>query len=222
MCGRFTLNTTPELIESYFELDHPAPNFLPSWNIAPNSHVPIIWQMPDDGRACSFMHWGLVPHWAKTTSSKYKMMNAKAETLSEKPAFRDAYKKRRCLIPATGFYEWHATAQGKQPYYIGLKDQGLFAFAGLWEYWEGEQTLNSFTIITTVANSLLADIHERMPVIINRSDYQKWLDPTNHSDKQLNSLLMPNESVALHKHPVSSEVNNPRHDKSTLINAVSP
>lgn len=222
MSGRFILDTKPELIEYYFELDHPAPNFQPSYNIPPNSDIPVVWQMPNDGRACSLMHWGLIPHWAKTTTSKYKTINAKAETLSDKPSFRDAYKKRRCLIPSNGFYEWHATVHGKQPYYIGMQDHSLFAFAGLWEYWEGERTINSFTIITTVANKLISAIHERMPVIIDKTDFDIWLDPANQDTEQLNSLLMPNETASLQMYPVSSEVNNPRHDKAELLKPINP
>lgn len=220
MCGRFTLDTTPQLVEYYFELANPAPVFQASYNIPPNSNVPVIWQMPDDGRVCSLMHWGLIPHWAKTTTSKYKMINAKAETLTEKPAFRLAYQQRRCLIPTTGFYEWHATAHGKQPYFIGMEDKGLFAFAGLWEYWEGTQTINSFTIITTVANKLIADIHERMPVIIDKSDFDTWLDPANQDIALLNNLLIPGEIAALRMYPVSTEVNNPRHDAAALMKPV--
>lgn len=217
MCGRFILDTTPELIDFYFELDNPAPEFKPSWNIPPNSDIPVVWQMPGDGRACSLMHWGLIPHWAKTTTSKFKMINAKAETLNEKPAFRDAYKKRRCLIPTTGFYEWHATAKGKQPYFIGMQDKSLFAFAGLWEYWEGHETIHSFTIITTVANKLIADIHERMPVIVDKENFSTWLDPANQDTRSLDSLLIPGESALMEKYPVSPEVNNPRHDSAELI-----
>lgn len=222
MCGRFILDTQPELIEYYFELEHTAPAFQASYNIPPNSHVPVVWQLPDDGRVCSLMHWGLIPHWAKTTTSKYKMINAKAETLSEKPAFRLAYQQRRCLIPTNGFYEWHATAHGKQPYYIGMQDHSLFAFAGLWEYWEGDQTINSFTIITTVANKLIADIHERMPVIIDKSNFETWLDPSSQDTELLNSLLIPNDQALLQMYPVSPEVNNPRHDSADLIRPINP
>ena len=217
MCGRFILDANPELIETYFELDHPAPPFQTSYNIPPASDVPVVWQMPDDGRACSIMHWGLIPHWAKTSTSKYKMINAKAETLAEKPAFKKAYQQRRCLIPTTGFYEWHATAQGKQPYFIGLKDHGLFAFAGLWEYWEGEHTINSFTIITTVANHQLAEIHERMPVIIEPENFSRWLNPENQDTDKLNALLLPTETGNFQLYPVGTEVNNPRHDIPDLI-----
>ena len=148
------------------------------------------------------------------------MINAKAETLAEKPAFRLAYQHRRCLIPTSGFYEWHATAHGKQPYYVGMQDHGLFAFAGLWEYWEGEQIINSFTLITTVANKLIADIHERMPVIIDKADFKTWLDPDNHDIGALNALLIPNEISSLQMYPVSTEVNNPHHDKVDLIKPV--
>lgn len=217
MCGRYTLATDPENIESWFELEQAAPAFQVSYNIPPASDVPVIWQKPGDGLACTIMHWGLIPHWAKTTTSKYKMINAKAETLAEKPAFRDAYRKRRCLIPTTGFYEWHATAQGKQPYYIGKPDHALFAFAGLWEYWEGEKTINSFTIITTVANKMVSSIHERMPVIIGKDYYREWLDSTNHEIGSLDKFLIPEDWSGLAMYPVSTEVNNPRHDNPGLL-----
>ena len=216
MCGRYTLAAGPQYIAEYFHIDGPLPDFRPSWNITPGGDVPVICELPDYGRNCSLMHWGLIPHWAKEPESKYKMINAKAETLSQRPAYRDAYKRRRCLIPASGFYEWHTTTQGKQPYYIHRKNDGLLAFAGLWEYWEGEHTINSCTIITTDANPLLQSIHARMPVILAEQDHTIWLDPQNTNTYSLASLLRPCETELLDMYRVSTAVNNPAHDDPAL------
>jgi putative SOS response-associated peptidase YedK len=220
MCGRYTLAAGPEYIADYFHIDGPIPEFLPSWNITPGGDIPVICQAPDDGRTCSLMHWGLIPHWAKAPDSKYKMINAKAETLSQRPAYRDAYKHRRCLIPANGFYEWHTTAQGKQPYYIHRKDDGLLAFAGLWEYWEREHIINSCTIITTTANPLIRSIHDRMPVILNQENYDSWLDPHNTDTSSLVNLLGPCDNNLLDSYRISTAVNNPAHDTQTLIDRI--
>ncbi|MDH5181481.1 MAG: SOS response-associated peptidase, partial [Gammaproteobacteria bacterium] len=138
-------------------------------------------------------------------------------SLRDKPAYRDAFRKRRCLIPTTGFYEWHETAHGKQPYFIGGREKQLFAFAGLWEYWEGEHTLNSFTIVTTIANKMIASIHERMPVILAPADYQRWLEVENQTEDELDDLLMPVDLDWLELYPVDTAVNSPRHDSADLL-----
>lgn len=220
MCGRFTLAAGPEYIAEYFQIDGPIPEFQSCWNITPGGDIPVICQAPDDGRTCSLMHWGLIPHWAKTRNAKYKMINAKAETLSTRPAYRDAYKHRRCLIPASGFYEWHIETNGKQPYYVHRKDDGLLAFAGLWEYWEGEHIINSCTIITTEANSLIQSIHDRMPVIIEQNNYDKWLNPHNTDMNQLVKLLSPGDVPLLEYYRISTAVNNPAHDNQALIDRI--
>lgn len=220
MCGRFTLAVGPEYIAEYFQIDGPIPEFQSCWNITPGGDIPVICQAPDDGRTCSLMHWGLIPHWAKTRNAKYKMINAKAETLSTRPAYRDAYKHRRCLIPASGFYEWHIETNGKQPYYVHRKDDGLLAFAGLWEYWEGEHIINSCTIITTEANSLIQSIHDRMPVIIEQNNYDKWLNPHNTDMNQLVKLLSPGDVPLLEYYRISTAVNNPAHDNQALIDRI--
>jgi putative SOS response-associated peptidase YedK len=220
MCGRYTLAAGPEFIADYFQVDGPIPEFQPSWNITPGGDIPVICQAPEDGRTCSLMHWGLIPHWAKEPDSKYKMINAKAETLSQRPAYRDAYKHRRCLIPANGFYEWQATAQGKQPYYIHRKDDSLLAFAGLWEYWEKEHIINSCTIITTTANSSIQSIHERMPVIIARENFNAWLDPHNTDTNSLTEFLAPCDNKLLEPYRISTAVNNPAHDKPELLDRI--
>lgn len=216
MCGRYTLAAGPQFIAEYFHIDGPIPDFQPSWNITPGGNIPVICEVPGNGRSCSLMHWGLIPHWTKEPESKYKMINAKAETLSQRPAYRDAYKHRRCLIPASGFYEWETTAQGKQPYYIHCKDDGLLAFAGLWEYWEGEHIINSCTIITTDANLLLQTIHKRMPVILTERDHAIWLDPQNTNTDRLAPLVRPCETELLEMYRVSTAVNNPTHDGPAL------
>ena len=220
MCGRYTLAAGPEFIADYFQVDGPIPEFQPSWNITPGGDIPVICQAPEDGRTCSLMHWGLIPHWAKEPDSKYKMINAKAETLSQRPAYRDAYKHRRCLIPANGFYEWQTTANGKQPYYIHHKDDSLLAFAGLWEYWEKEHIINSCTIITTTANSLIQSIHERMPVIITQDNFDAWLDPHNTDTSKLTDLLTRCDNKLLEPYRVSTAVNNPAHDKPELLDKI--
>jgi putative SOS response-associated peptidase YedK len=216
MCGRYTLAAGPEFIAEYFQIDGPIPEFQPSWNITPGGDIPVICELPGNGRSCSLMHWGLIPHWAKEPDSKYKMINAKAETLRQRPAYRDAYKHRRCLIPANGFYEWQATPQGKQPYYIHRRDEGLLAFAGLWEYWEGEHLINSCTIITTRANPLLQTIHDRMPVILTEPDYATWLNSGNADPNLVDPLVRPCDSELLDMYPVSTAVNNPAHDGPEL------
>ncbi len=217
MCGRYTIAAGAEFIGPYFDIEGPLPEFHPSYNVTPGSDAPVIWQAPADGRACSLMHWGLIPHWAKEPSSKYKMINAKAETLAERPAYRSAYKHRRCLIPTSGFYEWHSEAHGKQPYFIRMKQAPLFAFAGLWEYWEGEHTINSFTIITTPANELVGKIHERMPAIMLAENYNTWLDPNFGDESVLQELLQPVDSALLQMYAVSTAVNNPINDSADLI-----
>lgn len=220
MCGRYTLAAGPQFIAEYFHIDGPIPDFRPSWNITPGGDIPVICELPDNGRSCSLMHWGLIPHWAKQPESKYKMINAKAETLSQRPAYRDAYKHRRCLIPASGFYEWQTTTHGKQPYYIHRKDDGLLAFAGLWEYWESEHIINSCTIITTDANPLLQSIHDRMPVILAEQDHATWLDHRNTNLHGLASLVRPCETDMLDMYCVSAAVNNPAHDGPALTERI--
>ena len=220
MCGRFTLAAGPEFIADYFHIDGPIPEFQPSWNITPGVDIPVICELPGNERTCSLMHWGLIPHWAKEPDSKYKMINAKAETLNQRPAYRDAYKHRRCLIPANGFYEWQATPQGKQPYYIHRKDGGLLAFAGLWEYWEGEHIINSCSIITTEANPLLQAIHDRMPVILTEPKHAVWLDPRNTDTHMLDPLVLHCDSGLLDMYRVSTAVNNPAHDGPTLTDRI--
>lgn len=216
MCGRFTLSYDAKYVEEYFDASNGV-NIHTSYNIAPSQELPVVWQTEQGERSIRLMHWGLIPHWSKQPTSKYKMFNARADTLLQKPAYRDAYKKRRCLIPADGFYEWHTHNGKKYPYYIQMNEHRLFAFAGLWEYWQGEKTLYSCTIITTESNQLLRGIHERMPVILHTKDYDSWLSPDNHDTDTLATLLRPYADTDLSMHPVSTAVNNPANNHNGLI-----
>ena len=163
-------------------------------------------------------HWGLIPSWAKDPAIGNKMINARAETVSEKPSFRSAFKKRRCLILADGFYEWQKTDDGKQPYHIKMEDDSPFAFAGLWEAWDkyGEE-IRSGTIITTDANDLMNEIHHRMPVILHPEDYGLWLDPDFDEKEALTSLLKPYPSDAMEAYPVSRRVNKPANNEPSVL-----
>ena len=214
MCGRFNLKLTPaELLEIFAlirEFDFP-----PRYNIAPTQSVVTI-RKSGIFREATAMHWGLIPSWAKDPSIGNRMINARAETIAEKPSFRNAFKKQRCLIPATGFYEWKKTGgKTKQPYHIGMNDGEPFAFAGLWESWQGgeQKTIESCTIITTEANRLLSDIHDRMPVILSEEDYDTWLDPKLKDAETLQELLNPLDPEAMRVYPVSTLVNSPRNDR---------
>lgn len=217
MCGRYTLAAKRRQIMEHFAIEARLPEFAPSYNISPAQSIPVVWQLAEAGRQLSLMHWGLIPHWLKTPESRFRMINARAETLAARPAYRDAFRHRRCLIPADGFYEWQAGATGKRPYYFCLPDHGLFAFAGLWEYWEGEHGIYSCTLVTTRANAALAPIHDRMPVIIPRERYAEWLDPGGTDVRQLQALLQPAPDALLQAYPVGVEVNRPDHDSPELI-----
>ncbi|MCZ6603891.1 MAG: SOS response-associated peptidase, partial [Alphaproteobacteria bacterium] len=195
MCGRYTLTTPSQAIVDLFALD-PGPNLAPRYNIAPTQAVFAVRLDPSGGREAAQLRWGLVPSWAKDPQIGNRMINARAETVREKPSFRSAFKGRRCLIAADGFYEWQkqkpGTKGGKQPYWITLADRGPFAFAGLWEHWTDGQgsKLETCTIVTCPANDLVAPIHPRMPVILGPQDHAQWLDPETAPDAAA-SLLRP-------------------------------
>ena len=169
------------------------------------------------------LRWGLIPSWAKDPKIGNQCINAKAETVSEKPSFRSAFKKRRCLVIATGFYEWQVQEHAKQPMWIGRRDKRPFAFAGLWEHWQPAEgdVIESCTIITTEPNELMSPIHNRMPVILVPASYDQWLDPTFQHIEPLNALLRPYPSEELTAYPVSTLVNNPRHDVPQCLEPVS-
>ncbi|MFQ5407986.1 MAG: SOS response-associated peptidase [Anaerolineales bacterium] len=224
MCGRFVLAIDPaELQEAFAGVEMPPPEALqPRYNIAPTQPVAVI---PNDGQhRLDFYVWGLIPSWAKDPKIGNRMINARAETLAEKPSFRAAYKRRRCLIPASGFYEWRRAPGGKTktPMYIGLRSGAPFALAGLWESWwspEGDQVL-SCTIITTSPNELLAPIHNRMPVILPAAGHDLWLDPGELAADRLQGLLQPYPADEMRAYAVSTAVNNPRNDTPECIQPI--
>lgn len=218
MCGRFTLTVDPaDLQEAFPEYTFPEP-YAPRFNIAPTQPVLAI---PNEGSSADFFLWGLIPSWAKDPSIGARLINARAETLAEKPSFRAAFKYRRCLIPADGFYEWKAEPgeKRKTPYFIHMQDGKPFAFAGLWETWnspDGGQ-LRSCTIITTEPNVLMARLHQRMPVILHPRDYAQWLDPAPIQPSGLLPLLQPFPAEKMTAHPVSTLVNSPANDLAECI-----
>src|SRR5271157_236442 len=179
MCGRYRLSRRKQMIQEYFDTVDEV-DWEPRYNIAPMQSVGVIRQDPaKPERHFSLARWGLIPFWAKDASIGYKMINARSETVASKPAFREAFKSRRCLIPADSFYEWKRAGKTKQPFSFGLVDGSLFAFAGLWDRWKDAsgQVVGSCSILTTTPNTLLADVHDRMPVILRAEDYDQWLDP---------------------------------------------
>ena len=179
MCGRFTLSQSAEAIASVFQLNQ-VPTLEPRYNIAPTQPVATVLQTSAHERQFQLLRWGLIPAWAKDATMGSRLINARAETVAEKPSFRSAFRHRRCLVIADGFYEWRRQDGKKQPFYFRMKNQQPFAFAGLWEHWQDPkgEAIDSCTILTTEANELLQQIHERMPVILNPKDYDLWLDPT--------------------------------------------
>ena len=220
MCGRFTLTADPaDLQEAFYWVDFGNANFSPRYNIAPSQGVPVVTNSGEN--KLDFFTWGLVPFWAKDPKIGFRMINARSETLSEKPSFRNAYKHRRCLILADGFCEWQKVPDQKTkiPTYIRLQDGVPFAFAGLWENWQspdGSQILST-TIITTRPNDLLKPIHNRMPVILPSEAYEPWLTPGEVDTETLDPLLRPYDPDLMEVFPVSRFVNNPRNDTAECV-----
>lgn len=219
MCGRFTLTVDPaELKEEFQKFSFPS-RFTPRFNIAPTQPVLAI---PNDGRnKAGFYVWGLIPAWAKEPAIGNRLINARGETLAEKPSFRGSYKYKRCLIPADGFYEWKAApgTKTKTPYFIHMQDRRPFAFAGLWDEWTGADgsQIQSCTIITTGPNELMANIHDRMPVILDPADYDRWLDPSPQTPESLQPLIRPFPAESMSAYPVSTMVNRPEVDRAELV-----
>ncbi len=225
MCGRFVSTAPPDEIARYFDVDVlPEEVLEPSYNVAPTNDVYVVFEA-GGLRRLEAMHWGLVPFWAKDVKIGNRMINARSETLAERNAFRHAFRKRRCLIPADGFYEWRARSgeRRKQPFYIHQADDGLLAFAGLWETWRPEEDaperLLSCTIITGPPNAKVAVLHDRMPVILPSSTWSTWLDPDRDA-KDVCGLLLPASPELIELHAVGLEVNNPRNKGARLIEAV--
>ncbi len=222
MCGRYTLSQQPETLAQTFALNT-VPELEPRYNIAPTQKVAVVLQTTDtDSRQLQRLRWGLIPSWAKDLSIGAKLINARSETVAEKPSFRSAFKHRRCLIVADGFYEWQRQERKKQPFYFRLQDGQPFAFAGLWERWkspEGEE-ITSCTILTTQANELLQPIHDRMPVILQPSYYNLWLDPHSPSPEPLQQILNPYPTDAMTAYPVSTLVNSTANERPECINSL--
>ena len=215
MCGRFVITSPTEAIRDLFGLVD-APDLTARYNVAPTQAVPAIRLQPGSGaRSLVHLRWGLIPHWAKEAGIGNRLINARAESVAQKPAFRDAFRRRRCLLIADGFYEWKAEGRRKQPYLIRLKGGGPFAFAGLWSSWQPPDgdCVESCTLITSEPNALCATIHDRMPVIVPPSSYGDWLDPERDP---AGALLQPHDSDAMEAWPVSPRVGNPRHDDPDL------
>lgn len=214
MCGRFTLHTPADTVAELFDLSE-VPEWTPRYNLAPTQQVPTV---RADGaehkRKFHALTWGLIPSWARDPKMGARMINARAETVHEKPTFRTAFRQRRCLILADGFYEWKRLERGKQPHFISMQDGRPFALAGLWEHWErpGEPPIDSCTIITTEPNELLAPIHDRMPVILDESAYDEWMDPDLRDVKRLGELLRPFPPTRMMAYPISKLVNSPSND----------
>lgn len=222
MCGRFTI-TLPldELIIRYLILENRLAKFAPNYNVAPMQFIPAVISGMQ-GNRLGELRWGLVPSWAKEDKIGGSMINARAESLTEKPAFRKLLTSRRCLIPADGFYEWQQRASGKQPYRIVMKDGGLFSFAGLYDIWSDPQgnKLATCTIITTEPNSLMAEIHTRMPAILRPEHEAEWLARNNADPPSLLQLLQPFESAKMRAYPVSPAVGNVRNNTRELLEEV--
>jgi putative SOS response-associated peptidase YedK len=221
MCGRFTLRVAASVIaEQFAVLDMPP--FAARFNIATTQLVPVVRMRPDQGepwRELVWLRWGLIPSWATDPAIGGRLINARAETAATKPAFRAALRRRRCLVVADGFYEWQRSGRAKQPYFIHLRDDRPFAFAGLWDAWEGpdQALLETCTLLTTEANPIVRPIHDRMPVILPAESHTAWIDPTIEEPKRLTSLLVPYPADQMVAYPVGTLVNSPRHEAADCI-----
>ncbi len=219
MCGRFTLSTSPQTLQRMFELPE-APNLPARFNIAPSEAIAAIrLPKPNAQRELALLRWGLIPAWAKAPDTGAKMINARSETAATSPAFRAAFRRRRCLVPADGFFEWQKLDRRKQPFYMRMQDGQPFAFAGLWEHWQGKdgQVIDTCTILTTDPSDLLRPIHDRMPVILDPAAYTLWLDPSVQDPERLRPLLRPYPVDRMEAYPVSQLVNSPVNDLPDCI-----
>jgi putative SOS response-associated peptidase YedK len=215
MCGRYRLSRRKQVVEEYFGTVSGDEEWSPRYNIAPTQPILVIRQNPKEPvRELSLVRWGLIPSWAKDPSVAVKMINARSETAATKPAFRDALKSRRCLIPADGFYEWAKTAKGKQPYCFEVNDGELFAFAGLWDRWKDAsgKTVDTCSILTTTPNAVTSPVHDRMPVILDPDGYDLWLDPGMRDAGAASELLKPFDARLMRCYPVSTRINHVAND----------
>jgi putative SOS response-associated peptidase YedK len=214
MCGRFTLFESDKILSKEFGVSG-FPPLSPHYNIAPSQSVAAVRaSSAGTGRELVLLRWGLIPSWSKDSAIGNRLINARAETAREKPSFRNAFRRHRCLIPTNGFYEWQRQERGKQPYFVQMREERLFAFAGLWDRWESPDkgVIETCTILTTAANAVLAPIHERMPVILPPTEYSRWLDPGLLNTDSLAPLLAPFPPEDMLAFPVSPRVNSPTVD----------
>lgn len=218
MCGRFALFSDLSLLEAMFGALSGV-ELKPRFNIAPTQPVLAVRTMEDGKHEGVFLHWGLIPSWAKDESAGNRMINARSETAAEKPSFRYAMKKRRCLIPADGYYEWQVTATGKQPHFIHLKNRHPMAFAGLWERWKSPDgsLIESCSILTNASAGWMAQIHDRMPVILSADSFALWLDPAVQEPSRLQPFFKPYAEGEMTAHTVSSQVGCPKNQGKALI-----
>jgi putative SOS response-associated peptidase YedK len=223
MCGRYRLSRRKQLVEEYFDVSSDNDDWIPRYNIAPTQPVPAIRQHPKEPRRyLSMMRWGLIPSWSRDASGAARMINARSETAHQLPAFRDALKLRRCLIPADGFYEWQKRGSSKQPFCFEVREGELFAFAGLWDRWKdgNGQWIRSCSILTTEPNALTRTVHDRMPVILGKDDYDSWLDPGMTNAENLSDLLKPFDARLMRCFPVSNRVNQVQNDDAECAAAI--
>ncbi len=217
MCGRYALHAHPDVIALEFGLKH-LPELEPRYNIAPSTDVLVVREDRERGRLADLYRWGLIPEWAKDPAIGNKLANARGETVADKPSFRAAFRRWRCLVPASGFYEWKSVGGRKQPYYIRPKGGELFALAGIGERWNGpDGPLHTVCLITTEPNELMREIHDRMPVIVPREDYAAWLDPGNQDAAKLKGLIRSLPAGRMEAYPVSKAVSYARNEGAELI-----
>src|ERR1039458_6423409 len=223
MCGRYRLSRRKQIIEEYFDCVSDEPDWIPRYNIAPTQPIPIIRQHPKEPiRELSLVRWGLIPSWAKDPSVAAKMINARSETAGTKPAFRDALKSRRWLMPAGGFYEWARTGKAKQPYCFEVNEGELFAFAGLWDRWKDARGnwVETCSILTTTPNAVTSPVHDRMPVILDPDTYDLWLDPGLQDVAAISELLKPYDARLMRCHPVRTRLNHVANDDAECSRSV--
>jgi putative SOS response-associated peptidase YedK len=221
VCGRFALFAPLDTLAAELGVEPPADEvaaaLIPRYNVAPSQRIPVVRRTADGRLKLDLLQWGLVPFWAKERSIGHKLINARAESLRAKPAFREAAERRHCLIPASGFYEWaQLPNRGRQPHFVTLRDGELLMFAGLWERWRhgGDPPLETCTIVTTDANRALAPLHDRMPVVLGKADWQRWLDAATSIESCLSFARNVQEFTA---RPVGTGVNDPRRDDAALV-----
>jgi putative SOS response-associated peptidase YedK len=224
MCGRFSVSLPPEEVARYFQITGGLPNFPPRYNMAPTQEAPVIRLNPETGkRQLDLLRWGLVPSWAKDVKVGSRLINARAETMANRAAFKAAFTKgRRCIVPANGFFEWRTIGDRKQPMFITLRSGAPMGFAGLWENWKDPQGqwLRTFTIVTGEPNELVAPIHNRMPVILRQDDYAIWLGETPADAEALSAACRPYPAEDMRAYAISTRVNSSRNDDAGILEEV--